>query len=141
MTEEWYSPREVWLSIDQFTWLLPHLPLLRDGYWPQEHKVTGYAGGGGTRSGRHRAYFETPVGVAAEMDRRLEMAGLDGLLLELVYMAGAENVIQLRQHIASCLRDDVESIAWRIDRALHYVSGKWPKRTYHQFRQHKRGNR
>jgi len=130
MTDEWYSPREIWLSIDQVIWLLPHIALLRDGYWPPDHKETGYVGGGRAKGGKKRAYFETPVQVATEIDRRLEMVGLDGLLLEMVFMAGTPNVAQLEQHIANCLREDVGSIARRVDSALRYVSGKCPKWEY-----------
>jgi len=142
VTDERHSPREIFFSIDQIIWLLPHLALLRDGYWPPEHKETGYFGGGKAKGGRKRAPFDTPICIATELDRRLEMVGLDGLLLEMVFMAGTPNVTQLEQHIANCLRERVGSIAQRVNSALQYVSGKWPKdRSYSQFRQHKRGNR
>ena len=61
----------------QVIWLFPLLPILRNGQWPYDTRCeTG-----------HSKYpsFQTPVELAAELDRRLEKTRQDGAMVELFY--------------------------------------------------------
>jgi len=100
--------------------------MIRSGFWPSEHRETGYAGGKG-KPQSHSAPYERPVQVAAELDTRIEACGLDGLMLEFVYSAESEDKQFLEQHIANAMRLDINTIEGRIDTALRYVCGKSPR--------------
>ena len=78
--KEWYSPSEIIFTRNTALWLIKHLVLLREGYWPPE--ASNYIDLPGT--GSKKAYFETPIQYAAEIEARLEKCGLDGLILEAI---------------------------------------------------------
>lgn len=133
---EFYTPAEIRFCPHQVTWLIGQLALLRVGSRPSDQKETGYTGSKGKVS--QKAYFETPVSVAAELDWRLERCGLDGILLEFVYAADIDDRLASIAHIASALRLDPRAVERRINTALRYVSGRWRRtRSYRQFVRHK----
>lgn len=135
---DWYSPGQITFTKHQVIWLLRHLPEIRVGFWPSEHKETGYSGKAKGKVG-HAAYFEKPVQVAAELDQRLEMAGIDGLLLEFVYSSESQDIITLEQHIANAMRLEFGTVERRIETALRYVCGKARKsRDYQDFKRHRK---
>lgn len=141
MSEEkdFYSPSEISFSKPQVVWLLKHLAIIRVGSWPSDYKETGYTG---SKKGtlHHRAYFETPVSIAAELDHRIEQAGVDGILLEFVCSVDPADKVQLEYHIAQAMRLELNDIDRRIETALRFCSGYHRKsRNYRQFRLHKRG--
>lgn len=80
MVKDFYAPREIKFTRKQCLWLIKNLPTLRAGYWPPEassyidlplRKKTSKSG----------AYFTTPIEYAAEIESRLERAGMNGLIL------------------------------------------------------------
>ncbi len=78
--KDFYVPSEIRFTRQQVLWLIKNLPTLRSGYWPTE--ASSYIGIPGRKSGKHKAYFETPVEYAAEIQSRLERAhGQGGLIL------------------------------------------------------------
>ena len=80
MAKDFYVPRVIRFTRAQVLWLIKNLATLRSGYWPTEpssyvdlplRKKTSKSG----------AYFTTPVEYAAEIESRLEQAGINGLIL------------------------------------------------------------
>ncbi len=139
MNENWFSYGEFKFSREQIVWALEHLQMLREGQWPPEHKETGYIGGKDKTINR-RATFENPAIIASEIDSRLVCCGLDGLLLELAYASGEDDRIQIEQHIAFALGENINEIDRRVNRALKFLTGKRRKRrSYDQWRNHKGG--
>lgn len=135
--KDFYSPAEVNFSKPQVIWLIKHLSIIRTGSWPSDHKETGYTGSK-KRTINHRAYFETPVSVSAELDWRLECCGLDGILLEFIYSSDADDKVWLANHVALAMNDSLESIEKRIGTALRFCCGyKRKNRSYKNFRQHR----
>ena len=135
--KDFYSPASIVFNQEQVLWLLKSLPLLRTGSWPPDFKETGYTGSK-KRTINHRAYFETPVAIAGELDWRLESVGIDGIMLEFVASSDTDDRLQLEQHLAVALRTDINSIDRRINQALKYISGFHRKsRSYKAFRNHK----
>ena len=140
MTEDkdFYSPSEISFKREHIVWLLKHLPIIRVGSWPSDYKETGYTGSKGKSS--KRGYFETPVSIAAELDHRIESAGIDGILLEFFYSQEIEDQLSLQKHIAQAMRLELRDIERRIETSLRYCSGYHRKSSYYrQFRLHKRG--
>ena len=104
MAKPWYSPREIKFSREQVLWLIRNLPALREGSWPVE--ASSYIDIPiGKNIGKHKAYFETPVEYAAEIQYRLERAGIDGLILEAI-----ECWDKSESSMASYLRLPIEDI-------------------------------
>ena len=138
--KDWYSPG----SVQAFTkpmikYLIPLLPIIRAGTYPPNPKDTGYTDQGiQGRQFKAGAQFEVPAGIAAELDIRIQRAGLDGLLLELMYTIEPADELFFLQHIAQALGTDIWDIEKRIKNALSYCSGSKRKgRTYKQFVQHR----
>jgi len=120
--KDWYSPREIRFTRVQCLWLIRNLPTLRAGYWPTE--ASNYISIPGKKSGKHRAYFETPVEYAVEIQSRLERAGLDGLIL--LAIEGWDMTVA---SLAAYLRCQEWTILRRRKRALRYVSG-WRRKPF-----------
>ncbi len=144
MTEpEYYKPGEIWQkwSVPQVKWLIFNINLLRGGSYPRDPKETGfYDTPVGKRQIKAKASFIVSADIYSELTDRIESCGLDGLLLEISYTNGEDDRIQIEQHIASLLHEDINDIDRRINRALRYVCGKNRKRrTFYQFRNHKGG--
>ena len=135
--KDFHSPASIVFSQEQVVWLIKHLAIIRTGCWPSDHKETGYTGSK-KRTINHRAYFETPVSIAAELDHRLESVGIDGILLEFAYSSETDDRLQLEQHLATAMRLDLDTIDRRIEQALRYCCGyRRKQRSYKAFRNHK----
>jgi hypothetical protein len=91
---------------------------LRSGHWVSDHKETGYTGTKG-RPKSASTYFATSAGIVGELEFRLERAGIDGLMLEVLY--GFEFADM--RHVANCLNVEERAIQKRAETALAYVSG------------------
>lgn len=122
--KDFYSPGEIWFSRQQTLWLIRNLPTLRGGYWPVED--SSYIDIPlGKKSVKHKAYFETPIEYAAEIEARLEHAGVDGLILEAIECWG-KSVASLSKHFGK-----PEWVIWkRRKKALGYVASG-PCRRWH----------
>lgn len=146
MADTWFSPGAITkFTPEQIIWLIPLLPLLRSGFYPLDPAESGYTDVFILK--KHieaQAGFVSAVEVAGELDSRLERAGWDGLLLEIIYTVAdvSSDVVSIELHIAQALGKSYEEINQRRDRALKYVSGPWrKKRDYKQWRLHKRASR
>ena len=121
---DWYSPH----TVTKFTkpmvkWVIPRLSMLRDGSYPVNPKETGYSEVGGRPDYKPGAKFEIAAGIAAELDIRLQKAGVDGLLLEFLYSLEPNDELFIIEHIAQCLHVERKEVSQRIHNALHFVSG------------------
>lgn len=121
--KDWYSPGQIHFSVKTALWLIRNLGILRGGHWPPE--ASNYIDISGKRSGRHRAPFETPIEYAAEIETRLEKAGIDGLILEAI-----ESWDKSIASLASYFRMPEWSIRKRRKTALGYVASG-PARRWH----------
>lgn len=123
--KDWYSQHAVTaFTKAQVKFLIRILPLLRDGEYPGPGKDSGYVDPGTKQHHvKARAKFEGPAGIAAELDKRIQNADLDGLLLEFYYSADAQDFLYRAEHIAQCLNVAVRDIEQRIRNALYFVSG------------------
>jgi len=122
--DKWYSPGAIKFTKTQIKWLIPRLPSLRNGEYPHNPKESGYSDfGGGKPQFKAGAKFEVPAGIAAELDIRLQRAGVDGILLELLYAGDPDDELFVIEHIANCLKVDSREISQRIRNALYFVSG------------------
>jgi len=129
--KEWYSPHAVTrYSKAQVKWLIPHLPLLRSGSYPRNPKETGYTDSAiNQRQVKASASFELSASIAAELDIRLQRAGVDGLLLEFLYAFDPADELFVIEHIAQCLNLERREVTQRIRNALYFVSGQDRKKT------------
>lgn len=135
--KDWYSYSGFKFSREQMKWALANIDTLRNGQWPPEHKESGYVGKSHKKQVSHEGNFVKAACIAAEIDLRLTKAGLDGLLLELLYINEPSDEMFVIQHIAYALREDTEEVRKRIKNALTYVSGKERhKRSYSQWLRH-----
>ena len=117
MAKDFYAPREIRFTRVQVLWLIRNLPGLREGYWPAE--ASSYIDIPlGKKTGKHKAYFETPVEYAVEIESRLERAGLDGLILEAI-----EGWDKSVASLAAYFRLPEWVIRRRRRRALAFVAG------------------
>lgn len=129
--KDWYSQHRVSsFTKPQVRWLIPHLGMIRNGDFPKNPKDTGYTDTGiKSRQFKAGAAFETAAGIAAELDLRIQRAGLDGLLLELLYTNDPDDEVFVIQHIAEALNLETREVYQRIRNALYYVSGRDRKQT------------
>jgi len=144
--DTWYSPRDITkFTPDQIIWLIPLLPLLRSGFYPLKPAESGYTDSPiSKRKVKAQAGFIVPTEIATELDSRLESAGLEGVLLELISTIAemSSDVVSIEIHIAQALGKSFEEIENCRLRALRYVSGPRPKkRDYKQWKQHKKASR
>ena len=121
MAKVFYAPRDIKFTRPQVLWLIRNLPTLREGYWPKEE--SSYVDiPMGKKAGKSGAYFTKPIEYAAEIESRLERAGIDGLILEAIE-CWDKSVASL----ASYLRVAEWVIIRRRRRALNYIVG-WKRR-------------
>ena len=124
MSKEHYSPGEIHFSRQTALWLIRNLATLRAGEWPPE--ATSYIDLPlGKKSASGKAPFITPIEYAAEIETRLEKAGIDGLILEAIECWG-----KTVESMASYLSKPEWSIRKRRKRALAYVASG-PERRWH----------
>jgi len=131
MTKDWYSPHAVTrFSRVQVKWLLPLLPLLRGGAYPPNPKDSGYTDRGiKSRQFKAGAKWEMAAGIAAEVDVRIQRAGVDGLMLEFLYGFEPDDELFVIEHIAQCLNLERKEVTQRVRNALYFVSGRDRKKT------------
>lgn len=139
--KDFYSPGELRFTRQQFLWLLWNLETLQTGIWPSD--ASSYELYIGKKTGIHRAYFETPIEYAIEVEQRLEKCGIDGLILEAIECWGKSIT-----SMANYFRMPEWSIKQRRNNALTYVASgparRWhhiPKRkgeTYQEFKKRRR---
>lgn len=131
----WWPPGKITFRRREMLFLIKNLPELREGYWPASHDGSGYIDLPIVRKGRvrsHKAPFVTAE-YAAEVETRLERAGLDGLILEAI-----ESWDKSAASMASYLRIPEWSIRKRAKNTLRYISGwKRKKQSYKEFISHK----
>lgn len=82
----WVSPGSVRYDLEDMEFLLPWLYEMREGVYPAEPGDKG-----GKRGSTTRAYYEAACTVAAEIDTRLAMTGMDREIVEKSYMGGLED--------------------------------------------------
>ena len=112
MTKDYYLPSEIHFTLDSCLWLIRNLVILRSGEWPPEplhidllHKVG------------DKAYFETPIQYAAEIELRMERCGVDGLILEAIECWGKTDA-----SLAAYFGFPEWSVRKRRAKALRYVA-------------------
>ncbi len=128
--KDWYNPHSIRFTRSQVKWLIPHLPLLRAGSYPRNPKESGYTDPGiKSRQFKAGAAFEIPVGIAAELDIRIEKCGVDGLMLEFLYAFEPDDELFVMEHMAQCLNLERREVEQRIRNALCFVSGEGRKTT------------
>jgi len=129
--KEWYSPHAVLrFTKAMVKWLIPYLPMLRSGSYPRNPKETGYTDSAiSQRQVKASASFELPASIAAELDIRLQRAGVDGLLLEFLYAFDPADELFVIEHMAQCLNLERREVTQRIKNALYFVSGQDRKKT------------
>ena len=137
--DKYWNISEIVFSRDQVKWLIPILPALRLGQYPQKITDTGYfdpqiSGKGGTP----KTAFARAVEVAGEIDARIEACGTDGLILEFLYSGDTQDMVSMMRHIGNCLDCPLENIQHRIRRALSFIKGFRRKRNYQDFVNHRR---
>ena len=123
MKKDWYSPGGIKYTKAQVRWLIPQLPLLRGGSYPRNPKETGYEDSVSLQQIKDSANFEVPAGIAAELDIRIQRAGVDGLMLEFLYAFEPDDEYYVVEHMAQCLNLHRKEVEQRIRNALYFVSG------------------
>lgn len=127
--QPWYPPAIIRFCPNQVMWLLDHLAVLRDGRWPTDPQDTGYTDAPGPRPYKRGAYFETPVGIAAELLVRLGKCNRDGVIIRKWKVEG-ENEAELME----LTRLNMYQIEEKLGRVVRYCSGWGRKRmSYHDF--------
>ena len=126
--KDFYSPGEIRFTVRQVLWLLHNLCSLREGYWPPE--ASSYVDLPGKHVGS-KAPFSTPIEYAAEIEKRCEKCGTDGLILEAI-----ESWDKSVASIASYFRKPEWSILKRRKNALGYVASG-PARRWHDISKRK----
>ncbi len=124
MEDRYWSPGQIRYTKAQVKWLISFLPLLRVGVYPRNPKESGYTDAGiQARQFKPGAKHELAVGIAADIDMRIEKAGADGLMLEFLYASEPADELFIMEHIAQCLNLAVKDVSQRIRNALYFVSG------------------
>ena len=135
MTDTWFAPREIYFSKPQMLWLIKNLAILKEGIYPKDFSSyidTSII----NKTPTTKAYFETPALYAAEVEVRLERAGIDGLILEAIEAWGKSEA-----SLAAHLRIPEYLVKKKRDTALSYVSGwRRKRRTYREHTLHKKAN-
>jgi hypothetical protein len=114
--KEWYSNSEIIPTVDQLTdFVLPNLPILRDGYYPNDPREIGRPGCGDQRNAR----FIPAAELAAEIDYRMSKLRYS-IALTLCYSAQPGWTIQ---QVAFELHMDEEELQYEIYYMLKYIAG------------------
>lgn len=126
--KEFYEPGEITFCQHQIRWILANAELLKSGSRPTE--LSSYVdipiiGKGG----KGRAKFISSVEIIAEIERRLEHCGLDGLLTYLYYSYGFDENL-----LAKYYRLDPSEVKHRIGAVIWFISGwNFYMRPYRRF--------
>ena len=114
---DFYTPSEIRYWPEHIEWIIAHLNMLEQGYWPLDPRETGYTDMQGPKRG-HSAYFEIPICIAAEVKTRLDMCGKDGKLTLKCLADGWDT-----QSLAEIMHIDQHRIRTRVRRVIGYCSG------------------
>jgi hypothetical protein len=110
----YFEPGEILFCPHQIKWLVTHFPELFAGRWAEGREAQfsrrPRPGSGG--------YFERPIDYAAEVERRLQHAAPDGLMVLLRFAYELDLV-----SIGKYFRLSVPAIEHRIEVVVWYVSG------------------
>ena len=138
--KDWYPPRAVsGYSKAQVKWLISNLSTLRDGSYPRNPKESGYTDPAiRQKQVNSTPKFELPAIIAAELDVRIQKAGVDGLMCEFLYAFEPADEVFVVEHIAQCLNVERREVEQRIRNALYFVSGE--KRKAGSYRQYVRNH-
>ncbi len=123
MKDKWYSYNSFKFTKAQVKWALANIITLRNGIWPPSHKESGYVGEPYKKRVSHEGSFIKAASIAAELDLRIQRAGVDGLILEFLYAFEPEDELFVIEHIAQCLHLETKEVSQRIRNALYFVSG------------------
>lgn len=126
MIEEWYAPNEIKYTYRQVKWLLANLIDLRKGIYPPNPEGGSYVDQPiSRRQPKSKAPFIDACDIAGELDRRLGLAGIDGLIVEFIY-TNQGGYKRLSRATGLSLKE----IGERRKKALAYISNPdvWKKR-------------
>ena len=127
----WWTPAEIVFEQRQCVWLVSWLNVLEVGDWapiPQNEVLAKH------ETPQHRAYFETPAQIYAEITYRLDRTGQDGEMVKDFYLWTKTD-----REMAIAYNMDIYEIEHRARRAIRYISGwKRKTRTYEEFISHRR---
>jgi len=144
LSKEWFEPADMRYCSAQIIWVIRNISTLRDGFWPVDHRETGYAGSTNKPNG-HRAPFEKAAIVAATAERRLTECGVDGLILEYIISLDYGDRVELENRLAHYLKTTIEDIDTRFNYAMGYCCGyrerPYPYTRFISFTKHRRNNR
>ena len=124
--KEYFEPGEILFCPHQIKWLVWHFPELFAGRWAEGREIQfsrrRRPGSGG--------YFERPIDYAAEVERRLQHAAPDGLMVLLRHAYELDPV-----SIGKYFRLSVAAVEHRIEVVVWYASGwnfndKYPYRRW-----------
>ena len=118
------------LSQGHVKWVLDNLLTLREGLNPKGKNTEPLSSIVGTRI--TEAVFIHHCETAGEVERRLNICGIDGYLLKQIYAWG-ESV----EYLSKNLHISEREIEKGVTRAMEYITGKWPKRGYKEYKNHK----
>jgi len=125
---EWFNPSDIRFCPYQVRWILDNVESLGMGRWPMEPKISGYIDRPGNRRIKSEAHFVVPVGVLAEVHKRLSFCGQDGALVRCLSQSVDIDVLKDLVHLSD------NQINNRVNRAIRYASG-WRRRrlSYYEF--------
>lgn len=131
---DWYSFKDIVFSAPQIVWVLSNAELVKTGEWPPEPISSGYTALPSIRKGgRKNARFTKPIEVIAEIERRLEHCGLDGLMAYLYYSYDFDEYL-----LGKYYRLEPSEVKHRIEAVIWWICG-WnfyprPYRRWHVYR-------
>jgi hypothetical protein len=133
--KDWYAPYEITFHSKHMLFLIKHLRELKEGLYPLDPLGSGYIDRHvGKKAIKHKAYFEMPASIAGEVEARLNLCGLDGLILKALILWE-----ETPQYLAKCQSMSEEQIIRRKSRALAFISGFERKRiSYREFISHRK---
>ena len=119
------SPRDICFTRRQTCWVIRHLALLRSGYWPLNPDEVD------AKVFSRNAPYMMAIECAAEVTSRMEMCGIDGLILLAIECWGETDTALSRY-----LNIPIWSIKKRYKKALGYVASG-PDRRWHTTKRRK----
>ena len=122
---DYFSPKSITFTEEQVRWLLPFMTLLRVGIWPPNFKESGYLDTKIiAKNNKPSTPFVPAADVAAEIDIRLERAGIRGLMLEYYWSQDVDDRQFAVLHLARIFRTDSNTIEQRLEETLKFISGE-----------------
>jgi hypothetical protein len=126
----WYASPQIRFTIDEVIWILRNAELLHEGVWPPDPAISGYTTMPSVKKkrGGKNAPFTKAVEVIAEVERRLEHCGLDGLMVYLYYTYDFDD-----QRLTKFFRVREDEVRYRIDAIVWHIS-RWKYSTKYPYR-------